>query len=202
MEDLLSLAVRAIFIENLALSFFLGMCTFIAVSKKIATAIGLGISVMIVQGVTVPANNLILTYLLAPGALSWAGFSDVDLTFLGLISYIGVIAAMVQILEMVLDKYFPPLYNALGVFLPLITVNCAILGGSLLMVERDYNFGESVTFGLSSGFGWALAITAMAGIREKLKYSDIPDGLQGLGITFITAGLMALAFMSFGGIKL
>ncbi|MEM6901015.1 MAG: NADH:ubiquinone reductase (Na(+)-transporting) subunit E [Pseudomonadota bacterium] len=202
MENLLSIALRAIFIENLALSFFLGMCTFIAVSKKIATAIGLGISVMIVQAITVPANNLILSNLLAPGALSWAGFSDVDLTFLGLISYIGVIAAMVQILEMVLDKYFPPLYNALGVFLPLITVNCAILGGSLLMVERDLNFSESVTFGVSSGFGWALAITAMAGIREKLKYSDIPDGLQGLGITFITAGLMALAFMSFGGIKL
>ncbi|MEM6411574.1 MAG: NADH:ubiquinone reductase (Na(+)-transporting) subunit E [Pseudomonadota bacterium] len=202
MENLLSIAIRAIFIENLALSFFLGMCTFIAVSKKIATAIGLGISVMIVQAITVPANNLILSNLLAPGALSWAGFSDVDLTFLGLISYIGVIAAMVQILEMVLDKYFPPLYNALGVFLPLITVNCAILGGSLLMVERDLNFSESVTFGVSSGFGWALAITAMAGIREKLKYSDIPDGLQGLGITFITAGLMALAFMSFGGIKL
>lgn len=202
MQELLSIAVRAIFIENLALSFFLGMCTFIAVSKKIATAIGLGISVMIVQSITVPANNLILSNLLAPGALSWAGFSEVDLTFLGLISYIGVIAAMVQILEMVLDKYFPPLYNALGVFLPLITVNCAILGGSLLMVERDFNFAESVTFGVSSGFGWALAITAMAGIREKLKYSDIPDGLQGLGITFITAGLMALAFMSFGGIKL
>ncbi|MEM8635420.1 MAG: Rnf-Nqr domain containing protein, partial [Pseudomonadota bacterium] len=145
MENLLSIAIRAIFIENLALSFFLGMCTFIAVSKKIATAIGLGISVMIVQAITVPANNLILSNLLAPGALSWAGFSDVDLTFLGLISYIGVIAAMVQILEMVLDKYFPPLYNALGVFLPLITVNCAILGGSLLMVERDLNFSESVT---------------------------------------------------------
>ena len=157
---------------------------------------------MIVQAITVPANNLILTYLLKPGALAWAGFSEVDLTFLGLISYIGVIAALVQILEMVLDKYFPPLYNALGIFLPLITVNCAILGGSLFMVERDYNFSESLTYGVSSGFGWALAITAMAGVREKLKYSDIPEGLQGLGITFITAGLMSMAFMSFSGVKL
>lgn len=202
MENYLAIAIKAIFVENLALSFFLGMCTFIAVSKKISTAIGLGISVIVVQAITVPANNLILTYLLKPGALAWAGFSDVDLTFLGLICYIGVIAAMVQILEMVLDKYFPPLYNALGVFLPLITVNCAILGGSLLMVQRDYNLAESAVYGLSSGFGWALAITAMAGVREKLKYSDIPDGLQGLGITFISAGLMSLAFMSFGGIKL
>ena len=143
-----------------------------------------------------------MTYLLKPGALAWAGFADVDLTFLGLISYIGVIAALVQILEMVLDKYFPPLYNALGIFLPLITVNCAILGGSLFMVERDYNFAESATYGVSSGFGWALAITAMAGVREKLKYSDIPDGLQGLGITFITAGLMAMGFMCFSGVKL
>ncbi|MEL6857020.1 MAG: NADH:ubiquinone reductase (Na(+)-transporting) subunit E [Pseudomonadota bacterium] len=202
MENLLSIAVKAIFVENLALSFFLGMCTFIAVSKKVATAIGLGVSVIVVQAITVPTNNLILTYLLKPGALAWAGLETVDLTFLGLISYIGVIAAMVQILEMVLDKYFPPLYNALGVFLPLITVNCAILGGSLLMVERDYSLAESATYGVSSGFGWALAIVAMAGVREKLKYSDIPDGLQGLGITFITAGLMSLAFMSFGGIKL
>ena len=202
MEGLLALAVKAIFVENLALSFFLGMCTFIAVSKKISTAIGLGISVVIVQAITVPANNLILNGLLKPGALSWAGFSDVDLTFLGLICYIGVIAAMVQILEMVLDKFFPPLYNALGIFLPLITVNCAILGGSLFMAERDYNFAESTTYGIASGIGWALAITAMAGVREKLKYSDIPDGLQGLGITFITAGLMAMGFMSFSGIKL
>jgi Na+-transporting NADH:ubiquinone oxidoreductase subunit E len=202
MEGLISLAVKAIFVENLALSFFLGMCTFIAVSKKISTALGLGISVMLVQAITVPANNLLLTYLLKPGALAWAGFPDVDLTFLGLISYIGVIAAMVQILEMILDKYFPPLYNALGIFLPLITVNCAIMGGSLFMAQRDYNFAESATYGLSSGFGWALAITAMAGVREKMKYSDVPDGLQGLGITFITAGLMALAFMSFSGVKL
>ncbi|MEM1287434.1 MAG: NADH:ubiquinone reductase (Na(+)-transporting) subunit E [Pseudomonadota bacterium] len=202
MEAYISLAVKAIFVENLALSFFLGMCTVIAVSKNVATAIGLGISVMIVQSITVPANNLILNNLLAPGALAWAGFPNVDLTFLGLISYIGVIAALVQILEMVLDKYFPPLYNALGVFLPLITVNCAILGGSLFMVERDYNLAEAATYGVSSGFGWALAITAMAGVREKMKYADIPDGLQGLGITFITAGLMAMAFMSFSGVRL
>ncbi|MGH1378381.1 MAG: NADH:ubiquinone reductase (Na(+)-transporting) subunit E [Alphaproteobacteria bacterium] len=202
MEDLISLAVKAIFVENLALSFFLGMCTFIAVSKKVSTAIGLGISVMVVQSITVPANNLLYNYLLKSGALSWAGFENVDLTFLGLICYIGVIAALVQILEMVLDKYFPSLYNALGIYLPLITVNCAIMGGSLFMVERDYDFAESVTYGISSGFGWALAITAMAGIREKLKYSDIPAGLQGLGITYITAGLMAMAFMSFSGVKL
>ena len=202
MEGLLSLAVKAIFVENLALSFFLGMCTFIAVSKKISTALGLGISVIVVQAITVPTNNLILTYLLKPGALAWAGFPEVDLTFLGLISYIGVIAAMVQILEMTLDRFFPPLYNALGIFLPLITVNCAILGGSLFRVERNYNFAEATTYGIASGVGWALAITAMAGVREKLKYADIPDGLQGLGITFITAGLMAIGFMSFSGVKL
>jgi Na+-transporting NADH:ubiquinone oxidoreductase subunit E len=202
MEGLISLAVKAIFVENLALSFFLGMCTFIAVSKKIETALGLGIAVTVVQAITVPANNLILNGLLKPGALAWAGFPDVDLTFLGLISYIGMIAAIVQILEMFLDKYIPALYIALGIFLPLITVNCAILGGSLFMVERDYTFAEATTYGISSGIGWALAITAMAGVREKLKYSDIPDGLQGLGITFITAGLMALGFMSFSGVKL
>lgn len=202
MEQLLSLAVKAVFVENLALSFFLGMCTFLAVSKKISTALGLGVSVMVVQTITIPANNLLLTYILAPGALAWAGYPDVDLSFLGLIAYIGVIAAMVQILEMALDKYFPPLYNALGIFLPLITVNCAILGGSLFMVERNYSFPEAAVYGVSSGFGWALAIAAMAGVREKLKYSDVPDGLQGLGITFITAGLMALAFMSFSGVNL
>lgn len=202
MEALLSLFVKAIFIENLALSFFLGMCTFLAVSKQIGTAIGLGAAVILVQTITVPANNLIYQYLLNDGALAWMGLPDVDLSFLGLICYIGVIAAMVQILEMVLDKYFAALYNALGVFLPLITVNCAILGGSLFMVERDYNFSESVVYGVGSGAGWALAITALAGIREKLKYSDVPDGLQGLGITFITAGLMSLGFMAFSGIQL
>jgi Na+-transporting NADH:ubiquinone oxidoreductase subunit E len=202
MEGLISLAVKSIFIENLALSFFLGMCTFIAVSKKITTAVGLGIAVMIVQTLTVPANNLIYSKLLKEGALSWAGLADTDLSFLALMSCIGVIAALVQILEMTLDRFFPALYNALGIFLPLITVNCAILAGSLFMIERDYNFSESVVYGVSSGFGWALAITAMAGVREKLKYSDVPPGLRGLGITFITAGLMALGFMAFSGIQL
>ncbi|QFY43138.1 NADH:ubiquinone reductase (Na(+)-transporting) subunit E [Candidatus Methylospira mobilis] len=202
MEGLISLAVKSIFIENLALSFFLGMCTFIAVSKKIGTAVGLGIAVMIVQALTVPANNLIYSYLLKEGALSWAGLNDTNLSFLALMSCIGVIAALVQILEMTLDRFFPALYNALGIFLPLITVNCAILAGSLFMIERDYNFSESVVYGVSSGFGWALAITAMAGVREKLKYSDVPPGLRGLGITFITAGLMAMGFMAFSGIQL
>jgi Na+-transporting NADH:ubiquinone oxidoreductase subunit E len=202
MEYYLSLFIRAVFIENMALAFFLGMCTFIAVSKKIQAAIGLGVAVVVVLAITVPVNNLIYTYLLADGALAWAGFPNVDLSFLGLLSYIGVIAAIVQILEMFLDKYVPVLYNALGVFLPLITVNCAILGASLFMVERDYTFGESVVYGVGSGVGWALAITALAGIREKLKYSDIPQGLQGLGITFIIVGLMSLGFMSFGGIDL
>jgi Na+-transporting NADH:ubiquinone oxidoreductase subunit E len=202
MEHYLSLFIRAIFIENMALSFFLGMCTFLAISKKVQAALGLGIAVTVVLAITVPVNNLIYTYLLADGALAWAGLPDLDLSFLGLISYIGVIAAMVQILEMFLDKYVPALYNALGVFLPLITVNCAILGAALFMVERDYNFGESVVFGVGSGVGWALAIVALAGIREKLKYSDVPDGLQGLGITFMAAGLMALGFMSFGGIDI
>jgi Na+-transporting NADH:ubiquinone oxidoreductase subunit E len=202
LEHYLSLLVKAIFVENMALAFFLGMCTFIAVSKKMKTAIGLGIAVTFVQTITVPANNLILNYLLKEGALEWAGLGSVDLTFLGLLSYIGMIAAIVQILEMFLDKYVPSLYNALGVFLPLITVNCAILGGSLFMVERDYTFGESVVYGIGSGAGWAIAIAVLAGIREKLKYSDVPPGLRGTGITFITVGLMSLAFMSFSGIQL
>lgn len=202
MEHFISLFVRAIFIENMALAFFLGMCTFLAISKKVDAAFGLGIAVVVVLGITVPVNNLLFTYLLADGALAWAGLPEVDLSFLGLITYIGVIAAIVQILEMVLDKYVPALYNALGVFLPLITVNCAILGGSLFMVERDYNLGESAVYGLGAGVGWALAITALAGIREKMKYSDVPAGLRGLGITFITVGLMSLGFMSFGGIDL
>ncbi len=202
MEALISLFVKSVFIENLALAFFLGMCTFLAVSKRIATAIGLGIAVMVVQTLTVPANHLIHAYLLKEGALSWIGLPDVDLSFLVYLASIGVIAAIVQILEMVLDRFFPALYNALGIFLPLITVNCAILGGSLFMIEREYNLAESVVYGIGSGFGWALAITAMAGIREKLKYSDVPAGLQGLGITFITAGLMSLGFMAFSGIQL
>lgn len=201
-EAYLSLFLKAVFVENMALSFFLGMCTFIAISKKIEAAIGLGVAVIVVQSITVPVNNLIFNYLLRDGALAWLGFADMDLSFLGYLSYIGVIAAIVQILEMFLDKYVPTLYNALGVFLPLITVNCAILGGSLFMVERDYDFGESVIYGIGSGVGWALAIVILAAVREKLKYSDIPVGLRGLGITFMIVGLMSLGFMSFSGIQL
>jgi len=201
-EHYLSLLIKSIFIENMALSFFLGMCTFLAVSKRVETSIGLGIAVVVVQTITVPVNNLIYQSILKENALAWAGLNGTDLTFLGLITYIGVIAAIVQILEMVLDKYVPSLYNALGIFLPLITVNCAILAGSLFMVERDYNFGESVVYGIGSGAGWALAIIALAGVREKMKYSNIPPALRGLGITFITAGLMAIAFMLFSGIQL
>jgi Na+-transporting NADH:ubiquinone oxidoreductase subunit E len=202
MEHYLSLAVRAVFVENMALQMFLGMCTFIAVSKKVETAVGLGVAVTAVQIITVPLNNLLFTYLLKDGALAWMGFPDLDLSFLGFICYIGVIAAVVQVLEMFLDKYMPALYNALGVFLPLIAVNCAIMGASLFMVERNYTFSESVVYGTGAGVGWALAITAMAGIREKLKYSDVPQGLRGMGITFITTGLMSLGFMSFSGLSL
>jgi Na+-transporting NADH:ubiquinone oxidoreductase subunit E len=203
-EELLGLFIKAIFVENMALAFFLGMCTFLAISKKVDAAVGLGIAVVVVLGITVPVNNLIYVYVLQEGALAWISpeLAAVDLSFLGLLSYIGVIAALVQILEMFLDKFVPKLYNALGVFLPLITVNCAILGASLFMVERDYNFSESVVYGVGAGVGWALAIAALAGIREKLKYSDIPHGLRGLGITFIATGLMSLGFMSFSGIQL
>jgi Na+-transporting NADH:ubiquinone oxidoreductase subunit E len=200
-DEHLRIFLASIFAENLALAFFLGMCTFLAVSKTVKTALGLGVAVIVIMTITIPANNLIYQYLLKKGALVWINpsWGDIDLTFLSLISFIGVIAAMVQILEMALDRFFPPLYNALGIFLPLITVNCAILGGSLFMQERDYNFSESCVFGFGSGVGWALAIAALAGIREKMRYSDVPDGLKGLGITFMTVGLMALAFMSFGG---
>jgi Na+-transporting NADH:ubiquinone oxidoreductase subunit E len=202
LEHHLSLFVKAIFVENLALAFFLGMCTYLAVSRRVETAFGLGVAVVVVMTITIPANNLIYHHFLKEGALRWAGLPDVDLAFLGLVTYIGVIAAMVQVLEMALDRYVPRLYNALGIFLPLITVNCAILGGSLFMVERDYTLSESVVFGLGSGIGWALAILALAGIREKMKYSDVPHGLRGLGITFITTGLLAIAFMLFSGIQL
>ena len=205
MAEYLSLFIRSVFIENMALSFFLGMCTLLAISKKIEAAIGLGVAVVAVLAITVPVNNLLYTYLLSEGALTWTGIEsmkDVDLSFLGLLSYIGVIAAIVQILEMVLDRYMPALYNTLGVFLPLITVNCAIMGASLFMVERDYDFGESVVYGIGAGIGWALAIVALAGIREKLKYSDMPHGLRGLGGAFMIVGLMSLGFMSFGGMNL
>lgn len=202
MEHYISLFVRSIFIENMALAFFLGMCTFLAVSKKVKTSMGLGVAVIVVLGISVPVNQIIYFNLLAPGALSWAGLPEADLSFLGFITFIGVIAALVQILEMVLDKYFPALYQALGIFLPLITVNCAIFGGVAFMVQREYDLVESVIYGVGSGIGWTLAIVALAGIREKLKYADVPAGLRGLGITFVTTGLMALGFMSFSGIQL
>ena len=202
LESYLSIFINAVFIENIALSVFLGMCTFIAISKKIDAAIGLGIAVIVIIGITVPLNNLIYTYILKEGALAWLGYPEVSLEFVGLISYIGVIAATVQILEMFLDRYVPVLYNALGIFLPLITVNCAILGGVLFSIERNLEFTESIVYGLGAGTGWALAIVALAGITERLKYADIPEGLQGLGITFITVGLMCFGFLSFGGISL
>lgn len=201
-EYYLSLFVKAVFIENMALAFFLGMCTFLAISKKINASIGLGLTVVFILVVTVPLNSLIYNYVLAEGALAWAGYPEVDLSFLTLVVFIGVIASLTQIIEMVLDKYVPSLYNALGVYLPLIAVHCAIFGGSLFMVERSYGFAESVVYGAGAGLGWALAIAVLAGIREKMKYSDVPEGLRGLGITFITVGLMSLGFMSFGGISL
>lgn len=196
-----SIFLKSVFVENLALAFFLGMCTFLAISKNVKTAVSLGIAVIVILAITIPANNLIYQHLLKRGALAWIdpSLATVDFEFVGLISYIGTIAAMVQILEMALDRYVPALYNTLGIFLPLITVNCAILGGSLFMVQRDYDFAESCVYGVGAGFGWGLAIACLAGIREKLKYSDVPAGLRGLGITFMTVGLMALAFMSFGG---
>ncbi len=202
MNNLFDIFIRAVLIENLALAFFLGMCTFLAVSKQIKTTLGLGAAVIVVESISVPLNNLIYNYLLRDGALAWAGLGHLDLSFLGLISYIGVIAAMVQILEMVLNRFLPALYNALGIFLPLLTVNCAILGASLFMVQRDYSFVESAAYGLGVGIGWAVAIVGLAGLREKMRYSDIPDGLQGLGITFITVGLMSLAFLGISGIDL
>ncbi|HDN2511587.1 NADH:ubiquinone reductase (Na(+)-transporting) subunit E [Providencia vermicola] len=198
MEHYISLFVKSIFIENMALAFFLGMCTFLAVSKNVKTAFGLGIAVTVVLGISVPANNLVYNLVLRDGAIA----EGVDLSFLNFITFIGVIAALVQILEMILDRYFPSLYNALGIFLPLITVNCAIFGGVSFMAQRDYNFSESIVYGFGSGIGWMLAIVLMAAIREKMKYSDIPAGLKGLGITFVTTGLMALGFMSFSGVQL
>ena len=203
-EHYLSLAVKAIFVENMALAFFLGMCSFLAVSKKVSTAIGLGGAVVFVLMLTVSMNNLIFRYLLSDGALVWLhpSLAEYDLSFLGFLCYIGTIAALVQIVEMALDRFVPALYNALGIFLPLIAVNCAILGASLFMVEREYTLAESTVFGLGSGIGWALAIIALASIRERMRYSNVPPALRGLGMTFILTGLMAIGFMMFGGIQL
>lgn len=202
MSNLFDIFIRAVLIENLALAFFMGMCTFLAVSKQIKTTIGLGAAVIVVEGISVPLNNLIYNYLLRDGALAWAGLGHLDFSFLGLISYIGVIAAMVQILEMFLQRFVPALYNALGIFLPLLTVNCAILGAALFMVQRDYTFVESAAYGVGVGIGWAAAIIGLAGLREKMRYSDVPDGLRGLGITFVTVGIMSLAFLGISGIEL
>jgi Na+-transporting NADH:ubiquinone oxidoreductase subunit E len=202
MSNLFDVFLRAVLIENLALAFFLGMCTFLAVSKQVKTTLGLGVAVIVVESISVPLNNLIYNYLLRDGALAWAGLGHLDFSFLGLISYIGVIAAMVQILEMALNRFSPALYHALGIYLPLLTVNCAILGASLFMVQRDYSFVESAAYGVGVGLGWAIAIVALAGLREKMRYSDVPDGLEGLGITFVTAGIMSLAFMGISGIEL
>lgn len=200
--ELVNLAIKAIFVENILLAFFLGMCSFLAVSKKVTTAIGLGFAVVFVLSITTPANWFLNEYFLNAGALAWAGFPDVDLSFLSFIAFIAVIAAMVQLVEMIVEKVSDSLYNSLGIFLPLIAVNCAILGASLFMVEREYSLAEATVFGTSSGIGWMLAIVAMAAIREKLRYSHVPGPLRGLGITMMVTGLMAMAFMSFAGIQL
>ena len=204
LEHYVSLAVKSIFVENMALAFFLGMCSFLAVSRQVKTAIGLGAAVIVVLTITVPMNYLIYTYLLKPGAMIWLhpSLAAYDLSFLGFLTYIGTIAAMVQIVEMSLDRFVPKLHAALGIFLPLIAVNCAILGASLFMVERGYTLVESAVFGFGSGIGWALAIVALAGIRERLRYSNPPEGLRGLGLTFILVGLMAIGFMAFAGVQL
>lgn len=201
MEQYLDIIIRSIFLENLPLSFFLGMCTFLAISKQVKSAMGLGAAVLFLQIITVPINNLILNNLLKPGALSWAGQPDIDLSFLGLLTYIAIIAAVVQILEMLLDRFVPALYNTLGIFLPLLTVNCAILGGTLFMVERDYTFSQSIAYGFGSGAGFFLAVVLLAGIRERLEYADPPSGLKGLGLTFISTGLIAIAFMGLAGME-
>ena len=202
MNGFMEIFFRSVFLENLALAYFLGMCTFLAVSRQGKTTLGLGAAVIVVEGISVPLNNLIYNQLLREGALSWAGLGHLDFSFLGLLSSIAVIAAMIQILEIVLNRFFPALYHMLGIYLPLLTVNCAILGASLFMVQRDYTFVESLSYGLGAGFGWALAIVALAGLREKMKYCDIPEGLQGLGITFVATGLLSLAFMGIAGIKI
>ena len=203
MEHYLSLAVKAIFVENMALAYFLGMCSFLAVSRRVETALGLGLAVVFVMGLTTPLNQLLNEYLLEKGAISWLpGGDEVNLSFLTYLVLIGTIAATVQVVEMVIDRYAPVLYGSLGVFLPLIAVNCAILGGSLFMVRRDYTLGEATVFGVGSGLGFAFAIVALAAVRERLHYSDVPPALRGLGITFITVGLMSMAFMAFSGIQL
>jgi len=201
MAHLIDIFFRSVFLENLALAYFLGMCTFLAVSRHVKTTLGLGLAVIVVEGISVPLNNLIYNHLLRAGALEWAGLGDLDFSYLGLLSAIAVIAALIQILEMILNRRFPVLYQTLGIYLPLLTVNCAILGASLFMVQRDHSFVESVFYGLGAGVGWALAIVMLAGLREKMKYCDIPDGLRGLGITFITTGLLSLAFMGIAGIQ-
>lgn len=202
MENLLSIALNSIFVGNILLAYFLGMCSFLAVSRRMDTAVGLGLAVVFVLAVTTPVNWLVYRYLLAPGALSWIGLGEVDLSFLKFIVFIAVIAAMVQGIEMIMDRYMPGLYNALGVFLPLISVNCAILGAALFMVERNYGFAEAVVYGTGSGVGWALAIVTMAAIRRKMWYADVPQGLRGFGISMIVTGLMAMTFMIFSGITL
>jgi Na+-transporting NADH:ubiquinone oxidoreductase subunit E len=202
MNALFDVFIRAVLIENLALAYFMGMCTYVAVSKQVKTTLGLGAAVIVVHGISVPLNNLIYNHQLRDGALVWLGLGHLDFSFLGLISYIGVIAAMVQIIEMVLQRFLPALYNALGIYLPLLTVNCAILGASLFMVQRDYTLAESAAYGVGVGIGWAAAIVGLAGLREKIRYSDPPDGLRGLGITFVLAGIMSLAFLGISGITL
>lgn len=199
MGHYLDIILRSLFVENMPLSFFLGMCTFLAISKKVKSAVGLGVAVFVLMVLTVPVNNLILHFLLRPGGLAWAGYPDFDLSFLGLLTYIGVIAAIVQILEMFLDRFMPGLYATLGIFLPLLTVNCAILGGTLFMVERNYTFAESIAYGVGAGGGFLVAVVLLAGVREKLEYANPPAGLRGLGMTFICAGLIALSFMGLGG---
>ena len=202
MENLISIFVNSVFVGNILLAYFLGMCSYLSVSKNLQTSFGLGVAVTFVLTITTPANWLVYNYLLAPGALSWAGLPDIDLSYLKLVLFIAVIAGMVQVVEMVIDRYSQGLYNALGVFLPLITVNCAILGASLFMVERQYTFGESLVYGIGSGIGWLLAIVAMATVMQKLRYADVPEGLQGFGVSMIVTGLMAMAFMLFSGITL
>jgi len=199
---MIELFFRSVFEENLALAFFLGVCTFLAVSKRVETALGLGLAMLVVQGISVPLNHLILTHLLLPGAWGWAAMPEADLSFMKLLCFIGVIAALVQVLEMTLERFAPRLQAALGIYLPLITVNCAILGGSLFMADRQYDFGESVVYGLGSGAGWGLAIIAFAAIRERLRYADVPVGLQGLGLAFIVTGLMSMGFSAFIGVRL